>query len=236
MTSITAETTDLMQEQEALIKMTDQCEQMRNNLNWLKQNMHPYFFGTLQHEQDALATLAYGLTGMKDNRRMILADRDNTLILACLSQPGSLYETLQIAADKPISLAEFTDSKAALPGTDHYLEIHKYQFERKKHGEIDLSQRPRIPAEVKKRVTDALERYYPEFDHRQKERLLKILWLNNKDYILDSSPRRVAKLLWLYQQTVVHDGIFVDLEFPDPAEELGRESRLFFWCRQPAGK
>jgi len=233
MISAIAEITSQLEGQDVLGNITEQCDQMKSSLNWLRENMHPYFFSSMQNEQDALASLAYGLTGMKSNRRMILADRDNTLILACLSQPGSLYETLQIAANQPISLAEFTDSKYPLPGTEQYLEIHKYEFDRKKHGEIDLSQKVRIPADIKKRITDALEKHYPEFDFSQKDRLLKILWLNNRSYILDSPSRRVAKMLWLHQQTIVHDGIFVDLEVPEESEDLGNEARLFFGVGNP---
>ncbi|MDT8421842.1 MAG: NAD-glutamate dehydrogenase [Desulfuromonadales bacterium] len=221
---------------DVLTDISDKCKQMSESLAWLKEHMHPYFFVSMQNEQDALATLAYGLAGMRNNRRMILADREKTLILASLSKPGSLYENLQITSNKQISLAEFTDSKVKLPGTEQYLEIHKYEFDRKKHSEIANATPPRIPAEVKKRVAAALKQYYPDFDTSQKERLLTLLWLNNRSYVMDSPARRVAKTLWLHQQTVKHDGVFVDLEIPEPSEGLENEVRLFFGVANPPEK
>ncbi|NOY14120.1 MAG: amino acid dehydrogenase [Deltaproteobacteria bacterium] len=206
---------------------------MNANLTWLKENMHPYFFVSMQNEPDALAALAYGLSGTKNNRRIILADREKTLILAGLNRPGSIYETLKIAQERQISFAEFTDSKTKLPGTEQFLEIQKYVFDRKKHRAIAEAEVPSIPRQIKQRVTAALKTYYPGFDHGQREKLLAILWLNNQHYVLDSPPRRVAKILWLYQQTMMHDGIYLDLEIPDADEGLANEARLFFGVSNP---
>lgn len=234
--SATVENEIQLQSPDVLSEMNVKYDQMNKSLVWLKENMHPYFFVSMQNEKDALSTLAYGLSGMQNNRRMILADREKTLILAGLSKPGSLYENLQIALEKQISLAEFTDSKVKLPGTEQYLEIQKYEFDRKKHSEIAAAKTPRIPIEIKKRVSAALKQHYPEFDLDQKDRLLGILWLNNQSYVLDSPPRRVAKTLWLHQQTLMHDGIYVDLETPDVTEGLDNESRLFFGVGNPPEK
>jgi glutamate dehydrogenase len=231
--SVTVDNETQLQGPDMLLEIGEKYQQMCENLVWLKENMHPYFFVSMQNEKEALAALAYGLSGMKNNRRMILADRENTLILAGLNKPGSLYESLQITQEKQISFAEFTDSKEKLPGTEQFLEIKKYQFDRKKHCQIKDAQEPDIPTDVKDRTIIALKSYYPDFDFNQLERLLTILWLNNQVYVLDSPPRRVAKTLWLYQQTMLHDGIYLDLEIPEPGEGLVNESRLFFGVGNP---
>ncbi|HEY5673941.1 MAG TPA: NAD-glutamate dehydrogenase domain-containing protein [Malonomonas sp.] len=231
--SVTSENETQLPNPEMLLAMNEKYEQMNASLAWLKANMHPYFFVSMQNEQDALATLAYGLSGMKNNRRMILADREKTLILAGLNKPGSLYESLQAAQEKQVSFAEFTDSKVKLPGTEQFLEIQKYVFDRKKHRDIAEAEKPQIPLAIQQQVFSALLEFYPEFDHSQWEKLLIHLWLNNESYVLASPPRRVAKLLWLYQQTMCHDGIYLDLEIPEASEGLENEARLFFGVGNP---
>ena len=62
---------------------------------------------------------------------------------------------------------------------------------------------------------------------------MEILWLNNHDYVLNSSLRRVAKTLWLHQQTIRHEGIFIKLEPADDVEGFENESRLFFGVGNP---
>jgi hypothetical protein len=57
--------------------------------------MHPYFFITMKKEVEAIASQARGLSWLKNNRRRILAETDRKRILACLSKPGSLYETMR---------------------------------------------------------------------------------------------------------------------------------------------
>ncbi len=236
MSSATIEDKDLSQDQSVLANISQKCGQVNESLAWLKENMHPYFHLSMQNEKDALAMLAYGLFGMSSNRRMILSDREKTLVLAGLSKLGSFYENLQTVTDKPISFVEFTDSKVTLPQTEQYLEIYKYEFDRKKHSEIAAADAPQIPDEVIENVTAALETNYPEFDLSRKEKLLNTLWLNNSDYVLDSPPHRVAKTLWLYQQTVWHDGIFIDLEPADAVPGFENESRLFFGVGNPPEK
>jgi len=236
MSNATIEDKDLSRNQAVMANISQKCEQVNESLAWLKENMHPYFFLSMQNEKDALAMLAYGLFGMSSNRRLILSDREKTLVLAGLSKLGSFYENLQAVSDKRISFVEFTDSKVKLPGTDQYLEIYKYEFDRKKHSDIAAAETPQIPNEVNENLTAALEQHYPEFDFSQKEKLLGILWLNSQGYVLDSSPRRLAKTLWIYQQTIRHDGIFVDLEPANDVEGFENESRLFFGVGNPPEK
>jgi glutamate dehydrogenase len=207
--------------------------QVHSNIEWLNENMHPYFYLSMKDEKEALASLAYNLSSIKENQRMLLADREKALILAGLNKPGSIYESIGFTQDRKISFAEITDSKIKVPGTGRYLEVQKYEFDRKKHSEIANASHPKIPLETKKAIVDALQIHYPEFDHGFLDELLGILWLNNENYVCNSPARRVAKTLWIYQQTRVHDGIYLDLEVPDAAEGLGNETRLFFGVGNP---
>ncbi|CAH2030190.1 hypothetical protein [Trichlorobacter ammonificans] len=70
------------------------CDE-RENEAWLRKRMSPYFFQAMADEPAAVATLARELGTLRSNRRLILADRHNRLILACVDQPGSLYESMR---------------------------------------------------------------------------------------------------------------------------------------------
>jgi len=216
------------------ISFREKTDQMQKNLDWLKKNMHPYFFISMKNERDAFLDLAYGLSGMKNNPRLILADRDKTLILAGLNKPGAIYQTLLSTKEKNISFAEICDSTKMVPGTGQFLQLYKYEFDRKKHADIADADTPEIPQEVWTQVAEALNQYYPDFDHQMFNKLLQILWLNNKSYVVDSDPLRIAKLLWLYQKTIINDGIFLDLMIPEASEGLHKnESRILFGVGNP---
>lgn len=235
-TGIAAASESQLQSPNFLRALNEKYQQTNSSLSWLRDHMHPYFFASMQDEQDALATLAFGLAGIKNNQRLILADREKTLILAGLSRPGSLYESLQSAQQKQISFVEFTDSKQKVPGTDQYLEVQKYEFDRKKHSEIANAAEPDIPIKIRQQVAESLKNNYPGFDCSQWEQLLRILWLNKPNYAATSPARRIAKDLWLFQQTSTHGGIYLDLEIPDATEGLDNESRLFFGVGNPPEK
>ena len=208
-------------------------ELTRDSLSWLQENMHPYFSVSMQREPEALATLAFGLSGMMNNQRLILADREKTLILAGLSSPGSLYARLQNAQLKQISYVEFTDSRKKVPGTDRRLEVQKFEFDRKKHGDIASAEPPAIPDRIVQAVEEEIKRHYPECLAGRWLKLLQILWLNNQNYVTGSPARRIARDMWLYRQTMLNGGIYLDIETPQVAEGLNNESRLFFGVGNP---
>jgi glutamate dehydrogenase len=108
------------------------CDGAGANLDWLRTEMHPYFFSAMQQEPAALAALATGLDGLADNRRLQLADRENCLVLACLNHPGSLYETLRMLPERDISFAYFAHSASKVPGSSRELEIQRFEFDRKR--------------------------------------------------------------------------------------------------------
>jgi len=57
--------------------------------------MNPYFFITMKDEANALAILERELGTLRNNRRLILADRDKALVLGLISLSGTLYDTLR---------------------------------------------------------------------------------------------------------------------------------------------
>src|SRR5512137_1905128 len=82
------------------------------NQLWLRDQMNPYFFVTMRDEPAALDILERELATLQQNRRLILSDRDRSLILAVRNRPGSLYETLTLreTQEREISFAMFAHS------------------------------------------------------------------------------------------------------------------------------
>ena len=205
------------------------------NLAWLKSQMDSYFFITMQQEADAVCNLAQGLASLARNQRLTLADRSKTLILARLNQPGSLYDTQRTLQERDISYAEFTHSFGAVPGLAHGLEVQRFDFDRKEHREILQAPEPEIPAAIRSGISDALESRYPLFDGSELDALLRLLWLNNEDYVRISPPKRVAQILWVFQQGNRLGGIFLDVEDTDQAQAQP-ETRVLFAVGNPPQK
>ncbi len=206
----------------------------KSNLEWLQQQMHPYFFITMNKEPEAIGILATILNSLDANKRRILADTDNKLILARLSRPGTLYDTLRTMRERDISFAHITQSYAPVPGLDKMLEIQRFEFDRKKDQDIaeGLVGDVAIPDTIREGVLDALKENYPDFDYDDYDCCLKMLWLNNQSYVENSPVRRVAQILWLYHQSKVRGGIHLDVE---DSKGMGSsvETRIMFAVANP---
>jgi glutamate dehydrogenase len=204
------------------------------NLAWLQTHMHPYFFITMAEETEAVGILATILKSLQTNKRRILADTDQKLILARLNKPGTLYDTLRTIRERDISYAHIALSYAPIPGLDSELELQRFEFDRKSHKEISdgLKAEINIPAEIRESVAAAMTERYPDFDLKNLDKLLNILWLNNQSYVTISPAERVAQTLWLYQQGKDNDGIHLDIE---ETKGIGdeTETRIMFAVSNP---
>jgi glutamate dehydrogenase len=210
-------------------------ERAHRNLEWLAREMDPYFSITMQDEAEAIAALAAGLQGLDRNQRLLLADRDKTLILARPNLPGSLYDTLKTLQEREISYAQFSHSYGTIPGLSHELEIQRFDFDRREHGAVARAEEAVVPPAIRAAAAEALRQHYPRFDLGDLDRLLGILWVNNEKYVRISPPKRVAQLLWLFQQGNRQGGIYLDVEEGDvPAEP--RETRVMFAVGNPPQK
>jgi glutamate dehydrogenase len=208
------------------------CQAAPQNLAWLRAQMHPYFFITLQKDAAAIARLATGLQSLADNQRMILAEGERRLIVARPSRPGSLYDTLQSLQEREISYAQFTQSYAPLPGQEEELEVQLFEFDRKEDRAIAGAPKALIPAGIKRGIAAALKASYPRFELQELDKLLQLLWLNNENYVRISPPRRVAQTLWLFQQARNHEGVHMEVE--ETAGPHGeQEFRLLFGAGNP---
>ena len=67
----------------------------RIRLTWLRAHVRDAFGSTLRDDAPVLAGLAAALPRLGTDREVVLADRENDLILARLDRAGSVFETLQ---------------------------------------------------------------------------------------------------------------------------------------------
>lgn len=201
------------------------------NAAWLQEHMSPYFFLAMDDEREALAALAREMGRLKNNRHLILTDQEKLLVIACVNRPGSLYETLRRIGDLEISYAMFSHSNANMPGIDNELEVQRFEFDRRQNYEINLNADLKIPAALLRSVRVELRSSFPDFDLTRLDRLLKILWLNNENYIRMSPPSRTAYLVWLFDRGNASGGLFLDFAL---VEREGRnETRVLFAVGNP---
>ncbi len=229
--TLAGESTMLQQVEEAI---ENNQQKATTNLAWLEKQMHPYFFMSMRQEPEAISILATILDSLGSNKRRILADADDKLILARLNQPGSLYDSLSTLRERDISFAHITQSYAKIPGLDQMLEIQRFEFDRKSHQDIanGLKQTINIPMSFEEAIATNVKQLYPDFDFSQFDSLLNILWLNNASYVENSTTQRVAQILHLYEQLRNNGGIYLDVE---EAEGHGGvpEMRILFGVNNP---
>ncbi|MBN2809779.1 MAG: NAD-glutamate dehydrogenase [Deltaproteobacteria bacterium] len=214
-------------------KLERRCQQEQVNLKWLQANMNPYFFLTMAGHGGALDLLVAGLDALGENRHILLAERDELLIVAGLSQAGSIYKTLASLSEKP-TYAEITHSYSALPGGEAVLEVQRYEFKKVSSREVRAARKVRLSRGLLTEVEAALRRLYPEFDFSALRALLTLLAVNNPDYLKVSPAERIARLLWLYQQGRRYDGLYFAAEEGIDACDHA-ETRILFSVGNPPG-
>jgi glutamate dehydrogenase len=197
------------------------------NLTWLEKNMHPYLFVTLGTEKESLPNLCMNLQTLGENHQLVLRDSDEKFIIATLNKPGTLFKTLNTIRGKEIIYAEMIHSDAFLPGQEYELEIQKFHFRTAKEEQEATSF-----FRGKGRIRKALQEYYPGFNFREFDTIFHYFLKNNREYVLLSPARRVARGMWLYQSAIRQGGAFLDIE-PMLDEKGGEQSRLTFSVIDP---
>ena len=208
--------------------------QEEKNLAWLKANMNPYFFLTMVELEDAVDLLVSGLDTLGLNQHLLLADREQVLVVAGLSQAGSIYKTLTNLREKP-TYAEISHSYSSLPGSDSVLEIQRYEFKPVSSHQVRNAGNVRLPRGLKAAVEQSLRQLYPEFDFAKLAAGLRLLAINNFDYLEISPPERIARLLWVYQQGCKFDGLYFAVE--EGVDDCAHpETRILFSVGNPSGQ
>ncbi len=203
------------------------------NLLWLKKEMHPFFFIFNQAEVEALSLLASSVPQMDYHKRLMLVDRPEMTMLSQIHTQGSLYKTLQELPEKNISYAELTTSLHTLPDSDHYLEVLRFDYSSKLESEVAKAlETTSVDASLLTIIENKLNNSCKDCDQTDTESYLKILQANNPEYVRVSPPGRIARLINLYAQTEINDGIHLDLESIE-CEGDDREYRILFGISNP---
>ena len=71
--------------------LNDYQTQADLNLDWIKEEMSPYFLELNKDEVEALTLLAVSLDKLEILKKITLVDRTERLIIAQQSTPGSIY-------------------------------------------------------------------------------------------------------------------------------------------------
>ncbi len=193
----------------------------RENLAWLHANMAPIFFHTMREEPEAVAALCLHLRDLSRNRHLVLADREKEMMLARLSVPGSLYETLRFLDPREISYGEIAHSYSTRPGDGQGARVPAVRV-RPESGVGDLrAGRPRHPGPDPARHLHLPAELLPPVPSSAREELLRILWRNNPGYVRLSPPERVARILWLLHQAKSRMGIHIDVQEADDGGARG---------------
>jgi len=174
--------------------------------------MNPYYFISMQDEPAANAMLERELHSLHNCRRMVLADREDALVLAMINHPGSLYASLSRLHEREISYAMISHSDAPLPGIEQSLEIQRFEFNRKSNQDIIAGKGIVVPESVRRKIRTELRKNFPAFIMSDFARLLQLLWLNNQNYVKSSNPARVAQILLLLQRGNRSGGFHLGLE------------------------
>jgi glutamate dehydrogenase len=203
----------------------------RQNAVWLQDQMSHYFFQAMTDEPEALGSLVREMASLQHNRHLILADREKRLIIACVDEPGSLFNSLKRVEAREISYAMFSHSYSAMPGMKHELEVQRFEFDRQPNAAITDQGRIPVPVALKRSIVKELANFAPDIERRTAEKLLTILWRNNPDQIRISPPHRTAWLIWLFERGNATGGLFLDMR-PAERKEI-TETRVLFAVGNP---
>lgn len=217
----------------AIIRTTETAKRAaaEQNAAWLQQHMSPYFFQAMVDEQEALSWLARDMERLRSNQSVIMVDREKLLVLARVNQPGSLYDTLRKVGEREISYAMFSHSNAPMPGMDKELEVLRFEFDRRQNHEINLKQTVQLPVTLTRKIRTELRSSFPDFDLKKLDYLLKILWLNNENYIRISPSSQIAWMIWLMDRGNASGGLYLD--FKQVVRNGRPESRVLFAVGNP---
>lgn len=214
----------------------ESCSRTDSNLAWLQQAMHPFFFSFNRAEPDALAVLVESLYRIHRLPYIRLADRSKHMLIAQNGVPNSIYNTLSSLPKRDnLSYSEINTSLLRLPNSDYFLEVLRFDYNALSDAEVAAAlakDDQSLPVGIKEKIEDNLRIHAPNFDTSQTDRLVKLLWINNPDYVHVSHPERLARVLDLYQKTQAHGGIHLDIDPIDNAVN-GETNRVLFGVSNP---
>ncbi len=228
--------------------ITNEVKQADENIEWLKNEMNPLFFVFNQAEVEALSLLTKSLHKLEYHRRLLLVDKPQLTMLAQINSKGSLYKSLQKLPIKQISYAEITTSRNKITGSDHRLEVLRFDYSSKSESDVaKILEKTSVDDSLStggssladgsllKIIEEELKKACKACDQIDTESYLKILQANSPEYVRVSPPVRIARVINLYAQTDINDGIHLDLENIECKGD-DQEYRILFGISNPPSR
>ena len=125
-----------------LTNLNNYRSQSDANLEWIQQEMSPYFLNLNKDEVDALTLLTISLDKLNTLEKVTLVDRKERLMIAQVSTTGSIYRTIQDLPDIPLRYAEITTSFNPLPNSELALEVLRCDFKLLDEPDILAGEQP----------------------------------------------------------------------------------------------
>ncbi len=193
-------------------KLTEYNQQVDTNLNWLKDNMSPYFLNLNKMEPDALSVLTLSLDKLEQFERITLINRDSRLMLAQVSYTGSIYDALQDLPEKPLLYAEITTSFQPLPDSENDLEVIRCDFDTREGLAVNEKQLKTIDQGLHNDIAKLLQERMPDFDMQRFDEVLAIFVSSDAEYVIISPPERIARIMETYILTQQGGGVSLQVE------------------------
>jgi glutamate dehydrogenase len=203
------------------------------NLAWLRRSMPVGWLERSMEDQGALSALVVGLRRLRHDRQLVLADRERELIVARLDTSGSIFEVLRTVGDRDVSRAEISHSSGNIPGLEQALEIQRYTFDGLLGAVVAQAGEPAIPARVVEPVRASVAALEQPLGPRERDELLRILWINDPEFVRLATPREVARLLRLFEDGRSNGGFYVGLRAPEGGVSVPGEVNLLFAVESP---
>lgn len=204
-------------DREVLRNIRESFKASRENLAWLRANMDPAFFRILREEPEPLAVLCLRMRQLSVGRQIVLDDRENALMTARLSVPGSLYETL-LSLDREVACCEIVHSRAPVPGTGRDLEFQRYEFAPGSDPGAPPAAETPVPARLRRLVAMSMKGSGAGVPPAERDRLLDVLRRNNPRFVRLSPPERVARILRLLHRAAGGPGVHIEVGDAEAAE------------------
>lgn len=208
--------------------LTEYRSQADTNLDWIKQQMSPYFLNLNKDEVEALTLLTISLDKMESLEKVTLVDRKERLMIAQLSISGSIYRTIHDLPDKPLSYAEITTSFGPLPNSEYALEVLRCDFKSPENSVEKNSEPVSLPTGIRDEISPYLMTYFPDFSEERIDGIFTAFIESNMEYILTSPPERVARVMRIFVETQTNGGIHLNVESTEYSE-----NRISFGVTNP---
>jgi len=198
------------------------------NLDWIKQEMSPYFLNLNKNEVEALTLLTLGLDKLETFEKLTLVEREERLMIAQKSSLGSIYRTINELPDKPLRYAEITTSFNPLPDSLFSLEVLRCDFQSPDASSLNQAQFATLDAATRGEIIAFVKKDFPDISDKRLDDVLSVFGSSNMEYVLTSPPERVARVMGTYISTQINSGIFLSVA---PTEY--KETRISFGVTNP---